>query len=98
MAVEGLEAYPALLAAFCGLLLVGRGRSRWLDHVRLGVMGLVLGIATAIQVGLVLAMGPGPAAAVGGFSLLGAFALAGLHLYGRLQRRPAADRLPDRAS
>lgn len=98
MAVEGLEAYPAMLGAFCGLLLVGRGRSRWLDHVRLGVMGLVLGAATAIQVGLVLVMGLGLAALVGGLSLLGAFTLAGLHLYGRLQARRATIRLPARAS
>lgn len=86
MAEAGLLAYPALLGAFCALAFLGRGRSAWLERVRVPLMGVILGCATAAHVGLVALTGWSLATFLGSVSLVGAFALAGLHFYGRLAR------------
>jgi len=87
MPVEGMLAYPILLAGFFGVSFVGRGEpSGLLERVRLAVMAVILGAATAIQVALVL-MGVATAWSVffGLTSLGGAYVLAGARLLEQLR-------------
>lgn len=86
MAVEGLAAYPVLLGVYYGVFRIGRHRSTWLENVRLALMALILGAATAIQVGLAFAGTVPPLAQLfGAVSLVGAFTLAGMHFFERLR-------------
>ncbi|MEA3198754.1 MAG: hypothetical protein QOE90_182 [Thermoplasmata archaeon] len=92
MAFDGLEAYPILLGAFCGILFLGRSRDGLFEDIRLAVAGLLLGTATAAFVGMVIATGLTAALVLGVASLVGAYALATVHLHARLTRHLHAPR------
>ena len=59
----------------------------WSVKPCIAVAGLLLGTATAAFVGMAFAIGLGPPFALGAASLVGAYALAAVHLHARLRRR-----------